>query len=86
MTVGVLPAYQRQGLGRLLVEHAIAEGQKQAGITEVHLHVREDNAAAQAFYERIGFTRGETLVGYYKSLSDDNAVVVRKELTPASIN
>ncbi len=36
-----------------------------ADISEVYLHVHVGNDDAVRFYEKLGFTRGEKLVGYY---------------------
>jgi len=40
----------RQGIGRTLVETFAASGKG-----ELHVEVNEENAAARAFYERLGF-------------------------------
>jgi ribosomal protein S18 acetylase RimI-like enzyme len=82
MTIGVLPTYQRRGLGRFLLDHAISEAQKQQGVVEIYLHVHEENTAAQAFYERAGFQRKETETGYYKTLANGNAIVFSKSISP----
>ena len=52
--LGVVPAYQSQGIGRLLVEHLITQG-KAAGLNHVALDVAATNPRGQALYERLGF-------------------------------
>ena len=39
MTLGVLPAYQRLGVGKRLVNHVLEEAQMKAGTESVYLHV-----------------------------------------------
>lgn len=61
--VGVDPAAQGRGLGRLLTLaglHHLAD----RGMTEVELYVEGDNAAALRTYERLGFTRYAIDVAY----------------------
>jgi len=52
--LGVAPALQRGGLGRLLMAEAETR-LRAAGCPKINLQVRPDNRAAIAFYERIGF-------------------------------
>lgn len=52
--LGVDPAYQRQGIGRLLM--SAAEEKLQArGCPKVNLQVRSTNSAVIAFYNAIGY-------------------------------
>lgn len=56
--VGIDPAAQGRGLGRLLTLaglHHLADGRTR----DVLLYVEEDNAAARTVYERLGFTHDE---------------------------
>lgn len=64
VTVGVLPAARRRGLGRTLVRALIAEARRR-GASEVLLEVREDNEAARRLYEGEGFTNLGRRRGYY---------------------
>lgn len=64
MTVGVVPAARRQGIGRLLVADLL-EHARQHGAKQVFLEVRVDNPAALALYEAEGFTRLGIRRGYY---------------------
>jgi ribosomal protein S18 acetylase RimI-like enzyme len=43
---------RRRGLGRALVEHALAA---EPGLRAAHLEVRSNDASAQAFYAALGF-------------------------------
>jgi ribosomal protein S18 acetylase RimI-like enzyme len=52
----VEPALHRLGIGRKLLEQGLARA-RQAGTRTVWLGVWENNAKAQAFYTREGFTR-----------------------------
>jgi ribosomal-protein-alanine N-acetyltransferase len=64
LTIDVLPAARRTGLGsRLLAE---AEARIQAGgCRAIYLETAVDNAAAIAFYERHGYSVMRTLPRYY---------------------
>lgn len=64
LTVGVLPAARRRGLGRTLVRALIAEARRR-GASEVLLEVREDNLAARKLYEAEGFANLGRRRGYY---------------------
>ncbi len=78
MTVGVLPAYRRQGIGRQLladlVEHARASGAR-----ELFLEVRVDNEAARRLYLDDGFSEIGRRRGYYENGRVDG-VTMRREL------
>jgi ribosomal protein S18 acetylase RimI-like enzyme len=52
--LAVLPAYRRQGVGQLLLEHVAAKARLLGGC-KLTLEVREDNATARRLYERGGF-------------------------------
>ena len=52
--MGVHPAWQGVGLGRTLIEAALAWAPG-AGVTRVELYVLADNARAVALYESVGF-------------------------------
>ncbi|MBL0731224.1 GNAT family N-acetyltransferase [Piscinibacter sp. HJYY11] len=52
--IGLLPEFRHQGLGRKLMEAAIARSWA-VGLTRIELNVREDNHNAKALYERLGF-------------------------------
>lgn len=52
--VVVTPAYRGQGVGRALVGQAL-DGLAAEGIAKTHIDVFADNAAALAFWQRIGW-------------------------------
>jgi mycothiol synthase len=64
--IGVVPAAQGRGLGRLLTVLGIRHLQRQ-GVDAVMLYVDADNASAVALYRRLGFTRWDTDVMYAPS-------------------
>jgi len=51
MTLGVLPPYRGQGVGRRLLMHTLAEARKQNQASEVYLHVQTNNDDAVNFYK-----------------------------------
>ncbi|MBI3542437.1 MAG: GNAT family N-acetyltransferase [Deltaproteobacteria bacterium] len=56
LNMGVAPAAQGRGVGRLLLETAFA-ALPERGIEIVYLHVRADNAPGVRLYESFGFER-----------------------------
>jgi [ribosomal protein S18]-alanine N-acetyltransferase len=79
LTVGVVPAARRAGIGRRLVTELLAEAVRR-GATEVFLEVRVDNAAARALYGAEGFVEIGLRRGYYEAGRVD-AVTMRKDLS-----
>jgi len=78
LTVGVLPAVRRRGIGELLVQALVAEaGRRRAD--EVLLEVRVDNPAARQLYQKLGFATIGTRRGYYDHGRVD-AVVMRRAI------
>ncbi|HTZ42759.1 MAG TPA: ribosomal protein S18-alanine N-acetyltransferase [Jatrophihabitans sp.] len=75
LTVGVLPAERRRGIGEQLVVALVAEARRRAA-GEVLLEVRMDNDAARKLYEKLGFAAIGTRRGYYDQGRVD-AVVMR---------
>lgn len=57
----VSAAWRGHGFGRRLVEHVV-DWARERGMTRVTLLVDRDNAAALAFYERLGFSRSAMCV------------------------
>jgi [ribosomal protein S18]-alanine N-acetyltransferase len=78
LTVGVVPAARRQGIGARLLAMLLDEARRREA-TEAFLEVRVDNAAAQKLYERSRFVRVGVRRGYYDAGRVD-AVVMRKQL------
>ncbi|MFC5756999.1 GNAT family N-acetyltransferase [Rhizobium sp. GCM10022189] len=52
--MGLVPAYRGQGIGRRLIEAAIAQA-RAAGMIRIELGVHADNVRATRLYERVGF-------------------------------
>ena len=61
LSLAVASGERRHGIGRALLERALAE----PGLAAAHLEVRSNDAAAQAFYERVGFRRVGLRRGFY---------------------
>lgn len=74
--MGVLKDYRGRGLGRRLIEAALAHARDKNGIEKVELTVFESNTRAAALYESAGFVlegrrlRGRRLDGVYDNLLD----------------
>ena len=67
--LAVDPDHQRGGHGREIMQHA-ERLLLAAGCPKINLQIRNDNLAAIAFYERIGFQRDE-VVSFGKRLIPD---------------
>jgi ribosomal-protein-alanine N-acetyltransferase len=80
ITLDVLPQFRKQGLGAKLMRAAEDRFQK-AGIKWIRLETAKHNRAAQALYEKLGFTRVGEIQGYYPDGSD--AWIMRKDLPAA---
>jgi ribosomal-protein-alanine N-acetyltransferase len=78
LTVGVIPAARRHGIGARLLALLLDEARRR-DVTEAFLEVRVDNTAAQKLYERSRFVRVGVRRGYYDGGRVD-AVVMRKQL------
>jgi ribosomal-protein-alanine N-acetyltransferase len=78
LTVGVVPAAQRRGIGARLL-HALLDEAHRRGAVEALLEVRVDNPAARALYLREGFAELGIRRGYYDHGRVDG-VVMRREL------
>ncbi len=52
--LAVATSHRRRGVGRALAERAV-EALRALGIAKCHLMVREENAEARAFWERLGW-------------------------------
>jgi len=68
--IAVKKAARQQGIGRRLLEAAIAEAEKR-GIREIRLEVRAGNIPAIALYHTLGFRDVGLRKGYYKNPSED---------------
>ncbi|OGV76373.1 MAG: ribosomal-protein-alanine N-acetyltransferase [Methylotenera sp. RIFCSPLOWO2_02_FULL_45_14] len=64
LNLSITKAYQKQGLGRYLLEHMIQIAQKLKA-ANMFLEVRSSNISAIALYENIGFNEMAIRRGYY---------------------
>ncbi len=69
VSVAVLEEHRKKGIGRVLVEEAIA-GVKIKKTDELYLEVRCSNNEAVKLYEKIGFTIKQRLKAYYRDGED----------------
>ncbi|HSL20692.1 MAG TPA: ribosomal protein S18-alanine N-acetyltransferase [Vicinamibacterales bacterium] len=75
-TMAVRPEFRRQGLGRRLLEHVLADAARQ-GATRATLEVRRSNAAAIALYEAFGFAVEASRKDYYPNPPEDALILSR---------
>lgn len=78
--LAVRPGYQKQGVGRSLIEWLEASA-RTAGIFLVHLELRATNDGARQFYERLGYREVGTRSAYYGGRED--ALRMSHDLTVA---
>ncbi len=69
VSVAVLEEHRKKGIGRVLVEEAIA-GIKSKKADELYLEVRCSNNDAVRLYEKIGFIIKQRLKAYYRDGED----------------
>jgi len=75
LTLGVLPRFRRCGVaGRLLAW--VADRLSRAGCQRLLLEVAEDNAAARAFYGKLGFVQIGRRPSYYRRTAGTEPAVV----------
>lgn len=80
----VRPARQRRGVGRRLAGWLL-ESARVAGIAAIGLELRADNAAAWAFYRRLGYTETRLVPAYYEGRFAARRMVLQLRLNaPAS--
>jgi len=82
LTVGVVPAARRHGVGSMLVAALLADAARR-GATEIFLEVRVDNDAARSLYLANGFEKIGIRRGYYDAGRVD-AVTMHKRLHVAT--
>ena len=68
MTISILPAYRRRGIGKQLLNHIIGTALKDTTIIDAYLHVQTSNEDAKEFYIAHGFEETETIRNYYKRI------------------
>ena len=77
--LAVDPSYQRQGIGRRLMESVTAWA-KRRGVIRMTLEVRASNHKAQLLYETMGYISVGFRLGYYIDNKED-AIIMWKELS-----
>lgn len=82
-TIGVRAAYRKRGIGELLLISAIELALIQ-NARLVTLEVRASNNAAQALYEKYGFTKVGVRPGYYTDNREDAVIMSTDTITSAS--
>ncbi|MHA1608226.1 MAG: ribosomal protein S18-alanine N-acetyltransferase [Candidatus Freyarchaeota archaeon] len=80
VSIAVLPAYRRMGIGKKLMERGL-KAMREYGAEEVILEVRVSNDPAIKLYTLMGFTIVKTLKGYYHDGED--AFLMCKKLVDA---
>lgn len=78
-TIAVAPERRREGLGRALLAHGLAEATSR-GAEAVFLEVEEGNQGALALYVGLGFRTIGRRKGYYRSSSGADAILMRLDL------
>ncbi|KAG2483692.1 hypothetical protein HYH03_017492 [Edaphochlamys debaryana] len=79
-TLGVLAPYRGFAIGSKLLERSLGGCLQDPNIEEAYVHVQVDNEEAIRFYQRHGFTAGETVKDYYKKLTPPDALILSKKL------
>ena len=79
MTITVLKAYRRYGIGSKLLKEAM-EDCKKGDVSKIYLHVQCSNESAIEFYKSNGFTIKEKLLGYYTDLDPPHCYIFQKSL------
>ncbi len=79
LTLAVIPALRRQGLGRLLLGAAMTRAAV-LGAAAMFLEVATTNHAARGLYEAMGFVKAGHRRRYYADGTD--ALILRSTLTP----
>ncbi|MGI6010813.1 MAG: ribosomal protein S18-alanine N-acetyltransferase [Ruminococcus sp.] len=76
--VAVAKGQQGKGIGKKLIRRLIEET-RQAGVTTLHLEVRQSNLPAIALYEGQGFVKAGVRKNYYEAPAEDGILMCRKE-------
>jgi len=76
--LAVLPEWRRNGIGRLLLKHALAWAVEHEAARAL-LEVRESNRAAVSLYREMGFSLLGTRPKYYRAPTED-ALILKKNL------
>lgn len=81
LSIGVVPASRRAGVGRALLDAALADAAS-AGAAAVFLEVGEDNPSARAMYRAVGFMPVGRRPNYYQRADRSRiaAIIMRKSV------
>ncbi|HEY9138311.1 MAG TPA: ribosomal protein S18-alanine N-acetyltransferase [Terriglobus sp.] len=82
-SIAVAPEWQRQGVGRALLETAVGWADS-VGAADLRLEVRTGNNSARNLYERTGFDVEGIRRGYYANPVED-AVCMSRKLRPTEM-
>jgi ribosomal-protein-alanine N-acetyltransferase len=80
--LGIHPRYQRQGLGKLLLDAMLNKARSQ-GLERATLEVRASNQGAISLYEKFGFKLVGKRPHYYQD-NDEDALILWRKLAPDS--
>lgn len=84
LNITVTPAWQGQGLGRLML-HALAAHARELGLASLWLEVRQSNQRARALYAQLGYAEVGLRRGYYPAAGRrEDAVVMSLVLQDAA--
>jgi len=75
LAIATHPDRRRAGIGRLLLDHALAEA-RATRCTLATLEVRRGNVPAIALYERVGFATVHVRARYYQDNDEDALIMV----------
>ena len=76
-TIAVEPARRREGLGKCLMQHVLADVSRE-GVRRATLEVRRSNTAALNLYENLGFAVASVRKRYYTQPEEDALILWRE--------
>ena len=79
-TLGILAPYRHLGIANHLFTRVLALAIQQHGVRAVGAHVWEANEEGREWYRNMGFKEVRTEAGYYRRLTPQGAVVVRRSV------
>mmetsp|Transcript_9437 Transcript_9437/g.13071 ORF Transcript_9437/g.13071 Transcript_9437/m.13071 type:complete len:199 (+) Transcript_9437:3-599(+) len=80
MTIGVLVAYRKAGIGQQLLDYLMNNATKMNDVALIYLHVQTNNESALRFYSKAGFQRLGKINNYYKRIEPPDCYVLCKRL------
>ena len=73
--IATLPEYRGRGIAYRLLDYAV-KTERGAGLEDLFLEVRKNNAPARALYTAYGFTEIGVRKNYYKNPTDDAIIML----------